>query len=195
MAVGPQNTVLYPLGSRVLAAALIAICAVIEVSLVVSAPGGVTLRATPVVLLVAMGAYTLFWAPRVELSPSELRVVNPLRTHDITWPAICDIDTRWSLAVVTVRGRFTAWAAPSPGPLSQLGRMNRQFLRITVNARHQDSGPPLARALVQTQWEAYRDQGVLGSVEGEGVTTRWNVPLTAAVAVLTAATVAAAIWP
>jgi hypothetical protein len=195
MAVGPQNTTLYPLGSRVLAAALIAICAVIEVSLLLSAPGGVTVRATPVVLLVAVGAYALFWAPCVRLSPSELRIVNPLRIHDITWPAIRDIDTRWSLAVDTVRGRITAWAAPSPGPLSQLSRLNRQFFRITITRRQDPRGPELTRSLVLSQWEAYREQGVLGPVEGTGVTTRWNVPSTVAIAVLAVASLAGALWP
>lgn len=195
MVVGPQNTVLYPLGSRVLAATLVAICAVIEGSLVAYAHLELALRATPIVLLVALGAYLLFWAPRIELSPAELRIVNPIRTHEISWPAIQDVDARWSLAIDTVRGRVTAWAAPSPGPWSQLRRMNRQLFRITLNARQDLRGTELARSLVLTQWEAYREQGILGAVEGRGVTTSWNVPALVAVVVLCAAVVTAAALP
>ncbi|WP_284254886.1 PH domain-containing protein [Pseudolysinimonas kribbensis] len=114
MAIGPQETVLYPVGSRVLAGLVVAICAVVEVSLVVYGHGDVLLRGTPAVLLVAVAAVVVFWMPRLELDPAELRVVNPLRTHDVSWAAIRDIDSRWSLTLDTERGRITAWAAPSP---------------------------------------------------------------------------------
>jgi hypothetical protein len=32
----------------------------------------------------------------------------------------------------------------------------------------------LASTLVLSQWRQYRDQGLLGAVEGEGVTVRWH---------------------
>ena len=193
MAVGPQDTVLYPVGSRVLAVALMAICLVIEVSLVTTAGLEVTLRATPPVLLVAVGAFVLFWAPRVELTPAELVIVNPLRTHRITWPAIRDIETRWSLSLDSVRGRITAWAAPSPGPLSQLSRLHRDAFRVSLAAKGELHGAELARSLVLTQWEAYRQDGVLGAVEGRGVTTHWNMPAAVAIVVLALGTLAGAL--
>jgi hypothetical protein len=195
MAVGPQESVLYPVGSRVLAAVVVAFCLFIEVSLLAYGHLEVTLRATPAVLLVAAGAIVLFWVPRVELSPSELRVVNPLRTHHVTWPAIRDIETRWSLTIDTVRGRLTAWAAPSPGLFSQVGRMRRNAFSVSLNNQREPRGAELARHLVMRQWEAYREQGVLGAVEGDGVTTRWNVPAVVTLAVLLAAAVAGAVWP
>lgn len=196
MAVGPQETVLYPVSSRVLAAAIIAICLVIEVSLLVAARWDMTLRATPLVMLVGVGAFVLFWMPRIELSPAELRIVNPLRTQRITWPAIRDIETRWSLTIDTVHGRVTAWAAPAAGPFSQLGRARRDaFHRVSLGSRQQPRGTDLAPSLVVRQWEAYRDESVLGAVEGEGVTTCWNWPAVATVAVLAVASLTGALWP
>ncbi len=195
MAVGPQESVLYPLGSRILAAATVTICAVIEASLLIYGHAELTIRATPAVLLAAVLVFALFWMPRVELDPGELRVVNPFRSYWISWPAIREIDSRWSLTLDTVRGRVTAWAAPSPGLFSQIGRMRRGAFRVTLSADRETRGAEQARQLVVQQWEAYRDQGVLGAVEGKGVTRRWNVPVLAAVAVLAAAAIAGAAWP
>ncbi len=196
MAVGPQETVLYPVGSRVLAAVIVAVAGVIEISLLVYGHLDVTLRASPAVLLVAVGAIVLFWLPRVELDPAELRVLNPLRTHAIGWPAIRGIDTRWSLTLDTVRGRVTAWAAPAPGPFSQLGRMRRDaFNRVSLAGRQEQHGAALARSLVVRQWEAYHGQGVLGGVEGTGVVTTWNLPAVVLLVVLATAAVAGAVWP
>jgi hypothetical protein len=193
MAVGPQETVLYPVGARVLASVIVILCLVVEGSLIAYGHLDVLLRATPAVILVAELAILGFWLPRVELSPSEVVVVNPLRTHRITWPAIGNIETRWSLSFDTVRGRITAWAAPSPGPLSQLRRMRRDAFRVSLAAGDSRNGEQ-TRELVVTQWEAYREQGVLGPVEGTGVRTAWNIPAAALLAVLLIATAAGANW-
>jgi Bacterial PH domain len=195
MAVGPQESVLYPLGSRVLAGVAVAICAVIEASLLVYGHAELTIRATPAVLLAAVLVFVLFWMPRVELDPGELRVINPFRSYRISWPAIREIDSRWSLTLHTVRGRVTAWAAPSPGLLSQAGRMRRGAFSIWLGTQRESRGAEQARQLIVRQWEAYRDQGVLGAVEGEGVTRRWNMPAVVVVVVLTAAAIAGAAWP
>jgi hypothetical protein len=191
MAVGPQESVLYPLGSRILAAVVVVICGVIEASLIAYGHAELALRATPAVLLAAVLVYAGFWAPRVELDPAEVRVINPFRSYRISWPAIRDIDSRWSLTLHTVRGRVTAWAAPSPGLFSQLPRMRRDAFRVSLASQRESRGAEEARQLIVQQWEAYREAGVLGAVEGEGVTRRWNVPLLVTVAVVTAALVLA----
>lgn len=191
MAVGPQESVLYPLGSRILAAVVVVICGVVEASLIAYGHAEVALRATPAVLLVAVLVYAAFWAPRVELDPAEVRVINPFRSYRISWPAIREIDARWSLTLDTVRGRVTAWAAPSPGPLSQLPRMRRDAFRVWLGSSRESRGSEQTRQLIVQQWEAYRDGGVLGAVEGDGVTRRWNIPVLVAVGVLTAAVIVA----
>jgi hypothetical protein len=195
MAIGPQETVLYPVGSRVLAGLVVAICAVVEVSLVVYGHGDVLLRSTPAVLLVAVAAVVVFWIPRLELDPAQLRVVNPLRTHEVSWAAIRDIDTRWSLTLDTARGRITAGAAPSPGPFSQVGRARRNLLSLSLSPRREQGGAEQSRSLVVRQWSSYREQGLLGAVEGSGVRTRWNTVPVSALAVLVLATVLGAAWP
>jgi hypothetical protein len=189
MAVGPQESVLYPLGSRILAAVVVVICGVIEASLIAYGHADLALRATPAVLLVAVLVYAAFWAPRVELDPAELRVINPFRSYRISWPAIREIDSRWSLTLHTVQGRVTAWAAPSPGLFSQLPRMRRDAFRVSLGSDRESRGAEQARQLIVQQWEAYRDRGVMGAVEGEGMTKHWNLPLLVAVAVLSAAVV------
>ena len=189
MAVGPQESVLYPLGSRILAAVVVVLCAVVEASLIVYGHAELALRATPAVLLVAALVYAGFWAPRVELDPAELRVINPFRSYRISWPAIREIDSRWSLTLDTVKGRVTAWAAPSPGLFSQLPRMRRDAFRVSLGSERESRGAEQARQLIVRQWEAYRDRGLLGAVEGEGMTRQWNVPLLVTVGVLTAAVV------
>lgn len=189
MAVGPQESVLYPLGSRILAAVVVVLCAVVEASLIVYGHAEPALRATPAVLLVAALVYAGFWAPRVELDPAELRVINPFRSFRISWPAIREIDSRWSLSLDTVQGRVTAWAAPAPGLFSQLPRMRRDAFRVSLGSERESRGAEQARQLIVRQWEAYRDRGLLGAVEGEGVTRQWNVPLLVTVGVLTAAVV------
>ena len=191
MAVGPQESVLYPLGSRILAAVVVVICGVIEASLIAYGHAELALRATPAVLLAAVLVYAGFWAPRVELDPAEVRVINPFRSYHVSWPAIRDIDSRWSLTLDTVRGRVTAWAAPSPGLFSQLPRMRRHAFRVSLASQRESRGAEQARQLIVSQWEAYRDRGVLGVVEGDGVTRRWNIPVLVAVGVLTAAVVVA----
>jgi hypothetical protein len=195
VAIGPQETVLYPVGSRVLAGLVVAICAVVEVSLVVYGHGDVLLRATPAVLLVAVAAIVVFWVPRLELDPAEVRVVNPLRTHVVSWAAIRDIDSRWSLTLDTARGRITAWAAPSPGPFSQLGRARRDLLSLSLSRRREVGGAEQSRSLVVRQWSSYREQGLLGAVEGPGVRTRWNLVPAVALGVLAVATILGAAWP
>lgn len=196
MAIGPQQTVLYPLGSRILAGAIVVICGVIEAALISFGHADITLRATPAVLLVALGAFVLFWNPRVELDPAELLIVNPVRSYRISWPAIREIDSRWSLTLDTARGRVTAWAAPAPGPFSQLSRVRRDaYNRVSLGSAGSTRGAELARSLIVGQWEAYREQGVLGAIEGEGVTIRWNVPIVAILIVLAAGTLAGALVP
>jgi hypothetical protein len=40
---------------------------------------------------------------------------NPLATIKVPWHALVTVDTRYALALVTPRRRYTAWAAPAPG--------------------------------------------------------------------------------
>ncbi len=62
--------------------------------------------------LAALGAWALFWRPRVEVSDGGILLVNVLRTIEVPWPVFSDATPRWSLEVRTADGHWTAWAAP-----------------------------------------------------------------------------------
>lgn len=198
MAVGYRETVLAPRFSRVMAVLVVAVCALTEVSLIVYGRPEPILRATPAVILAGVGAYVLFWAPRIRIGPAELEIVNPLRSRRISWPAILDIDAKWSLTVITVRGRVTAWAAPSPGALADSSRFRRpRGLKRSEPFRAEPSRAvgAVAERLILAQWSEYRDRGVLGAVEGPGVVTTWNRVACLLVGVFSVLTVAGILWP
>lgn len=72
------------------------------------------------VLLVGYSAWVVFWLPRVEVDDAGVTLVNPLQTLKVPWSTIILVDTKYALALVTPKGRFTAWAAPAPGVMSAL---------------------------------------------------------------------------
>ncbi len=193
MAVGPQETVLAPRFSRVLTVLIVAICAAVEVSLVAWGHVDVLLRATPALAFVAFGTFVLFWAPLVRLTPNDLEVVNPLRTHTLPWGAIRDVTARFTLTLVTDAGPVTAWASPAESPWASLGRFRRDPLGRPSLGPEDPSRLPrdmggLAPVLVQRQWEAHRD-----TAPGEPAVS-WHVATIVALAVLLALTVTGIAW-
>lgn len=172
MPVGPQESVLYPLGSRVLAAGVLGTAAVVTGALVTWGRWEPLLRSLPGIAFVAAGAILLFWLPRVRVSPTEIEVVNPFRTYRVDWSAIQEVGTRWSTTLYTAGGRIEAWAAPASGPLT--------------GAR--DRGRSSTAAIVRRQWEAYRDAAVPERTDPHRVIRRAHpvrVGLMGALAVLT----------
>lgn len=197
MAVGPQIAVLAPRFSRIVSVLIAAICALTAVSLVQYGHADLLLRATPALVLVAFGTYTLFWAPLVRITPEKLEVINPLRTYRVAWPAVKDITARWALTVTTESGEFSAWAAPAQGPWASVGRMRRDALgRPSLGAEGSDSvaggSAPGIASLVVSQWVNYRDER---SARDDDVSVRWHVITIAVLAVFAVLTVAGVVWP
>jgi len=65
-------------------------------------------------------ALVLLWLfvvrPSVVLHAEGLRIVNPLRVIDLTWPVISEVRSRWALEVVAQGRKYTAWGVPAdPG--------------------------------------------------------------------------------
>jgi hypothetical protein len=199
MAVGPQETTLAPRGARALAVLVVAICVVTEVSAIVFGHVDLLLRVTPWTAFAGLGAYLLFWAPSMRLTPAEVVVVNPARTHRITWPTIEDVQTRFALVLVTARSRVTVWAAPAPGPWSSVSQLRRDPLGRPSMGPAQKRLPTtvgaLAPELVLRQWEAYRESGALHGVEGEGESVRWHLSALVALGALLVLGVVAVVWP
>jgi hypothetical protein len=184
-----------PLFGRVLTVVIALLCAVALVFVVATESTASTLRTVPWLLLVAGACWALFWRPAVIVDDSGVHVVNPLRTIDVPWPAIQDVDTRFALVLVTAYGRVTAWAAPAPGA--------REVLRAsTVDTKHLPrstvkeggirpgdlpTGPSGSAALIiRRHWEQLRDAGYLDDprLEHERAPVTWPVPVLVTGAVL-----------
>lgn len=66
-------------------------------------------------LVVAYFGWWVFWYPSVQIDDDGVTLHNLLRSVSVPWDALISVDTKFALALVTTRGRFTAWAAPAPG--------------------------------------------------------------------------------
>lgn len=157
----------------------------------------------PALALVVVGVWALFWRPAVALTPAEVELVNVLRTVRVSWPAIQDVETRWALTLVTGKGRYTAWAAPRQSshragadePRSLYGSPVAAG-RDQVRTLNPGTGAAnLASSLVLTQWRRYRDAGLLGPVEGEGVAVRWHSTTVVTLLLLVVAAVGSVLLP
>lgn len=188
--------------SRLLTILVITICVVTEIGLVLRGDVNALVRGTAPLAFAALGSYALFWMPLIRITPATVEIVNPTRSYAVTWPAIDDIETRWALTLVTSRGKITAWAAPAQSRYGSLSRLRRDsYGRADYAAehnrlRHEDlpsSVAGLAPMLVIRQWEEYRDAGLLGEIEGEGVTVRWHTALLLALGALAALSLIAAV--
>ena len=150
----------------------------------------VALISLPGIALIAAVALLLFWFPRVEVGDAGVRIVNVFRKHDISWGAIKLIDTRWALAIVTEKGKVSAWGAPAPGRHSSIFASRDQgqhlpestYLAGTVRPGDlvtSDSGA--AAAHIRRLWEQRRDGDV-------SVTSKWSATKIVVLLVLVVAT-------
>ena len=191
---GYRETVLRPRGGQVLAVVVGVVCSLGGIGFLLRGDPVLLLHAVPPLGLVGFAAWAGYWVPSVRLGPAELELVNPLRTVRIAWPAVQDIETRWSLVVTAGDRRYPAWAAPREGR-TNVGRVRRGTGVVDGGpTQHRGVAPEgaLAGALATRQWEEYRDRGLLGAVEGEGVVVRLHATTITVLGLLVVATLAAA---
>ncbi|NUR16898.1 MAG: PH domain-containing protein [Dermatophilaceae bacterium] len=102
-----------------------------------------------VVLLVLVLVWLFVVHPCVVVHAEGLRLVNPLRTVELTWPAITEVRSRWSLELVADGTRYTAWGVPAdPGR----PRYGRGMLNLGANqVRGRGSTELPTRSKVQAQ--------------------------------------------
>jgi hypothetical protein len=71
-------------------------------------------------------ALVLLWLfvvrPCVVIHAEGIRLVNPLRVVDATWPAISEVRSRWALELVAEGRRYTAWGVPADPGRPRYGR-------------------------------------------------------------------------
>lgn len=185
-------------GTAVLAVLVIVVTAV---------DGGVAaaIRLLPALALAVTLAWLIFWQPSVTVSDGGVVIRNVLRTIELPWPSITDVDTRWALTLHTSYGRFVAWSAPAPGLVASRDAAGDSALKgLPKNtyrggtaraADHPDTDSGQAALLVRQRWQAMRDAGHLsdGRLEREKPRTRIHWSSIAITAALIAVSVLATI--
>lgn len=116
--------------------------------------------------LAALLGWTIFWRPRLTVTPAGLVVVNPWRTHRVGWGELVDVQTRFMLTLVTAGRRIEVFAAPGPSGLTALrgrpdpaagaGRRIEEPSLGDWNARPSDSSSTdsgVAARVVRGHWQ------------------------------------------
>ncbi len=193
----PETTVLRPTSGKVLTVVIGLFAAVGLFSFVFRGEWRDAIGFTPLAAAVVYICWLLFWYPSVTIEPSGVQVRNPLRTFQVSWPAIVRIDTRYALTLFTKTTRkIVAWSAPSPSRYAGINTVRPDLSGLNPRTRDDDEAtgltPPkvdsiklgdtprsesgLAALYVRRAWAALRDAGYLdsGVLEGTGVVTRWN---------------------
>ncbi|MBN9180909.1 PH domain-containing protein [Microbacterium sp.] len=202
-----DSKTLRPRFGRVLVVLAGVVVIAVLVSLAITGIGPLV-RFGPLALLGAYVVWLLFWSPAVTIAPSGVIVRNLLREHEVTWPAIERIDTKYALQLYTTAGTVTAWSAPAPGRHAtfrvaqpELGGLPESTYAAERSVRPGDiptSESGLAALYVRRFWEQLRDAGHLdsGVIEGTGVRTHLLRRETIVLVVLIAvAVLAAALLP
>lgn len=195
-----DSKTLRPRFGRVLVFVCFGIALVFLISLAFSGIDAL-LKFGPLGILAAYVIWMLYWAPSVTIAPSGVIVRNIVREHEVTWPAIERVDTKYALQLFTAAGTITAWSAPAPGRHAamrvaspELKGLPESTYAAERSIRPSDipsSESGLAALYVRRYWEQLRDGGFLArGVEGTGVATHWlraeivTVSVLGAVAVL-----------
>jgi hypothetical protein len=124
-------------------------------------------------LFVAYLGWVLFWRPAVVVSDTGVVLENPFRVVEVPWEALVQVDTRYSLTLITPRRKYSAWAAPAPGiwggrnahpdhlrglPESSYGPGNSVR---PGDLKNTDSGA--AAQIVRKRWQQLLENGVVES--------------------------------
>lgn len=139
----------------------------------VVAGGPVALAGAAPLLFVAYLGWLLFWRPAVVVSDDGVILENPFRVVEVPWEALVQVDTRYSLTLITPRRKYSAWAAPAPGiwggrnahpdhlrglPESSYGPGNSVR---PGDLKNTDSGA--AAQIVRKRWQQLLESGVVES--------------------------------
>ena len=134
--------------------------------IVLITPGGLERGLIPLGLLaVAAIVWAVLWSPYVRVDDDAVTVANIFREIRIPWPALIEVDTRFSLTLRTPHRVVSATAAPAPGRQTGLGaaRIHRSRTNSTGSLIRpgdlpsSDSGQ--AAELVRERWHRLRDSG------------------------------------
>lgn len=88
--------------------------------------------------------------PCVKLHDEGVRIVNPLRTIDVTWPMITEVRSRWTLELIAGDQKFPAWGVPADPKRPRYGRGIFSLGANKILAG-QGGEQPVAKAKVEAQ--------------------------------------------
>lgn len=154
--------------SRALGLATMGIAALGLLTLLAAGPSTLQRWGAPVALVGAVG-WAALWRPHVEVADGGVRVVNTLRTVEVPWPALHDVDGRYGLRLETEHGAVQAWGAAAP--------------RRTRTDRSPQSE---AAVVVRERWERLQAQGHLDAarLERDRLAAHWHLDAVLGIGVL-----------
>lgn len=157
--------------------------------------------AVPTLVAVAIVAWAVLWQPSVRVDADGVTVRNILSTRRVSFDALIDVSTRWSVTLRTPRGAVSIFVGPQPSRLSAWGAERRIRREGTEDERarlqrvvHVGDVPGTESgdiaALVRDRWQQALDEGrvAVGDADDVAVPRIWH---TATIAVLAVAIVAA----
>ncbi|GAB3875721.1 PH domain-containing protein [Terrabacter terrigena] len=74
------------------------------------------------IVLVLVLVWLFVVRPCVVIHADGVRIVNPMRTAELTWPVITEVRSRWALELVAGGTRYTAWGVPADPGRPRYGR-------------------------------------------------------------------------
>jgi hypothetical protein len=182
-----------------LAGSVAALCLLAAVAVTAEEGPSTLLTVWPWLAIVVGLAWALYWRPEVRVTDAGVRLVNPLRTIDVPWPALEAVETKWALTLVTAWGSYRAWAAPAPGRSvmrQQLRHHVSQDRRIPGLPAHSSARPSdlphtesgAAAMAINEHWRRLRAGGHLDHavVEHDRPPVRWHWEVVGGIAVLSA---------
>jgi hypothetical protein len=99
--------------------------------------------------------------PSVVIHAEGIRLVNPLRVVELTWPVITEVRSRWALELVAEGRRYTAWGVPADPGRPRYGRGLLTVGANTVRGKGTTEAP--ARPKVEAQAVAAEVQERMGA--------------------------------
>ncbi|MDN5669137.1 MAG: PH domain-containing protein [Renibacterium salmoninarum] len=123
----------------------------------------------PLLAFVGYCGYWLFGFPEVIVDEDGVTLVNPTVTVRVPWVALIAVDTKFALTLITVKRKYTAWAAPAPGVISANRGKREDTMGLPASSygafgslrpgdlKRSDSGA--AAFMVRTRWAKLVDAG------------------------------------
>lgn len=116
----PETRTLRP-GSSVVIGVIAALAGLgLLVSGLLESPRSWALVSSVVLALVLLWLFVV--KPCVIIHAEGVRLVNPMRVVELTWPVIAEVRSRWALELVAEGRRYTAWGVPADPGRPRYGR-------------------------------------------------------------------------